>query len=160
LNTAIFSDCKQYRYTLARGWDAAKPTLAYCGLNPSTASADVEDATSLRFKGFAKTLGYGGYVTGNLFAFISTDPSDLRAAKYPVGPENDDHLARIFADRNVICCWGGKAAGLPRARDVMALILRVGGRPLAFKVNGDGTPGHPLYLLGDTVPQPYAMKGM
>ena len=102
---------------------------------------DVEDSTSLRFRGFAERLGYGSYVTGNLFAFISTKTKGLRAAMYPVGPENDEFLARIYAGRDVICCWGANAAKLSRPRDVMALMLRVGTSLLALKVNAGSCCG-------------------
>ena len=37
-------------------------------------------------------MGHGGLFIGNLYAFRATKPMDLRAAGYPVGPDNDQAL--------------------------------------------------------------------
>lgn len=152
---AYFSLCGQYRYLLIREWDD-RPILGYCGLNPSLADATREDATSHKFRGFAERLGYGGYVTGNLYAFIATDPRKLREMGYPVGPDNDDHLARAFRGLDVICAWGSNARGLSRPGVVLELLRRVEAKPLALKINKDRTPAHPLYLPYTLEPSRYA----
>ena len=45
---AAFSDCDAYRYRLWRTWDARKPPLVFCMLNPSTATAEQDDPTIAR----------------------------------------------------------------------------------------------------------------
>lgn len=153
---AVFSECGQFRYVLAREWDAGLPTLGYCALNPSIAGDTDEDQSSMKFRGFAERLGYGGYLTCNLYAWISTDPRGLKAAGYPVGPVNDMHIRRSLAGLDVICAWGGNAAKLSRPRAVLSLLREIGARTLALKINSDGTPAHPLYLPCTLQPTEYA----
>lgn len=40
----------------------------------------------------------------------------------------------------------------PWHNQVMNLLRRLAIRPHALKLNGDGSPGHPLYLRGDARP--------
>ena len=40
LKSAVFSDCKQYRYSITRTWDETKPYVVFIGLNPSYADAE------------------------------------------------------------------------------------------------------------------------
>ena len=72
---ARLSECGRYRYSLWRVWDAGLPSLAWCLLNPSTADAEREDATTRRLRGFCRAWGYGGYLLVNLFALRATDPA-------------------------------------------------------------------------------------
>jgi hypothetical protein len=43
--SAVFSDCKQYRYSITRTWDETKPYVVFIGLNPSYADAEQDDPT-------------------------------------------------------------------------------------------------------------------
>ncbi|CAI2789886.1 Uncharacterized protein conserved in bacteria [Serratia grimesii] len=45
LKSAVFSDCGQYRYAIARIWDETKPYALFIGLNPSYADATQDDPT-------------------------------------------------------------------------------------------------------------------
>ena len=85
---AIISPCGQFRYWLRRQW-GGDGTLLYVMLNPSTADADVDDATVRRCIRFARDHGFGAMEVVNLFAHRATKPADLRAAGFPVGPNND-----------------------------------------------------------------------
>jgi hypothetical protein len=153
---AVFSDCGRFRYLLVREWDAALPRLCYVCLNPSTAGKTAEDASSRKFLGFAKRLGFGSYVTVNLYAWIATKPAELKRAGYPVGPDNDAHIeAAARSASDVICAWGSNAKGLSRPSDVLDLIARSGRRPLALRINSDGTPAHPLMLPYAARPEPF-----
>lgn len=144
---ALFSACGRYRGLLWRRWDTSLPLLGYLALNPSTAGADVEDQSSMKFTGFAERLGYGGYVTANLYAWCATKPADLKAAGYPVGDDNDAHTeAMARACSKVICAWGSNARRLARPAEALAILRRVGRQPYALKLNADGTPAHPLFL--------------
>ena len=144
---ALFSACGCFRWLLWRCWDSSLPTLGLCGLNPSTAGADSEDPSSRRFRGFASRLGFGSYITGNLYGWVATDPSDLKAAGYPVGDENDLHLEAIARGAAVfVCCWGRQACGLARPQEVRMLLCRLSVMPMALAINADGTPQHPLRL--------------
>jgi hypothetical protein len=45
-NSTIFSKDRKHRYVLTRVWDESKKTIAFIGLNPSTATASTDDPTT------------------------------------------------------------------------------------------------------------------
>ena len=85
---ATFSSDERYRYLLWRRWSSSQLAL-FIGLNPSTADAANDDPTIRRITGFSRSLGFGGFLIVNLFAFRATKPIDLFASSDPIGPEND-----------------------------------------------------------------------
>jgi hypothetical protein len=151
---AVFSPCGQFRYLLAEVWDESKPILPWCLLNPSIAGRDnddgtiAEDPTWRKGRGFSTKFGYGGQVFVNPWAYVATDFDDLKAAGYPVGPANDEHILEACAmgDGTVVVAWGRNAKGLSRPAEVLSLIRRAGYRPMALALTKDGLPGHPLML--------------
>ncbi len=146
-SSVVLSDCLRFRYELHRTWDVALPRLVFVMLNPSGADGWVNDRTIDKCMAFARLLGYGGIIVLNLFAFRATDPDDLRAAGYPVGPLNDAHIAAVAGrGHDVICAWGAGAAKLARPRAVMAILRAAGAKPMALRMTRGGAPGHPLYL--------------
>lgn len=112
---AEFSGCFLYRYRLWREWNPKLPICTFIMLNPSTANAQKTDPTVRRCIGFARKWSYGRLEVVNAFAWIATDPNELKNAqpdareffrgaardafggvqilvngpKDPVGPEND-----------------------------------------------------------------------
>lgn len=158
--TATLSEDRIYRYTLTREWDEALPTVAFIGLNPSTADENIDDPTIRRCIGFAKRWGYGRLLMLNLFAYRATKPSDLWAVHktrrdLAVGELNHPkHLHEYLNQFNatlVIAAWGKCPV------DQAACFLHVS-QNLCFECLGkniDGTPKHPLYIRGDMQPQPY-----
>jgi hypothetical protein len=154
-NGALFSACGQYRPLLWRCWDRSLPTLGFCCLNPSMAGADREDQSSRKFSGFATQLGFGSYITSNLYDFIATDPKFLKKQGYPTSEANDAAIrlvARLSAQ--VICAWGAEARGLARPAAVLQLLRAEGATPMALKLTDDGIPRHPLYLPYSCTPVP------
>lgn len=156
--TAVISADGLYRYKLSRTWDYEGPRAVWVLLNPSTADATKEDATTRRLLGFSRQFGMGGYDLVNLFAFRATRPVDMEAAADPIGPENDERILATVADarvKRVIVAWG--ALGNYRNRDlaVLKMLRKLGATAEALHVTQDGMPGHPLYLPGDASPQPY-----
>lgn len=152
---ATFSPCGTFRYTLWRQWDATLPTLILIMLNPSTASELIDDPTIRKGIGFAKRNGFGSLLVFNLYAFRATDPRDLKAGGYQVGPENDERMFEVIAATHrqdagkVVCAWGANVrAQRPsrRAHEVrISLIER--GVPLHYlQLTKDGIPSHPLML--------------
>lgn len=102
-------DC--YRYELRRVWDARRPLLVVCMLNPSTADALRDDPTILALIHFAKLWGYGGLLIVNLNAYRASSPEVMMAADAPFGPENAQHLARAMEyardhGGQLLCAWG------------------------------------------------------
>jgi hypothetical protein len=93
----------------------------------------------------------------NLFAFRATDPSEMKKALDPVGPDNDKHLlAEAKAAERVIACWGDHGVFLNRDNHVCALLRGAGIQLECLIKNKNRTPHHPLYLAPDiqTVPFP------
>jgi len=152
---AELSQCKTYRYTLERGYRTAGKTYAFFGVNPSTADAFQEDATTRKWRGFVERWDGAGYVAGNAFAHRATDVRELAAAADPVGPHNDWWLDRIMERADVLVpCWGS-AAKLPRVLrprlDVVLGRLRLMGKPvMCLGRTNDGQPKHPLMLSYQT----------
>jgi hypothetical protein len=120
-------------------------------LNPSTADATVDDPTLRRCIGFAKSWGYGGVLTGNLFGFRATDPSALRVVSDPVGPRNNKWLTRL-AHRSdlVIAGWGNDGSLYGRSSVVRQMFPDLH----YLKMNQAGEPAHPLYLPSKLTPVP------
>src|SRR5262245_17219162 len=104
--TALFSPCGRFRYRLGRRWGEG-PKVGFVLLNPSTADEERDDPTIRRCIDFGQRLGFGGLEVVNLYAYVATDPIDLRRAGYLVGPENDRHIAEAVAECDkVVLAWG------------------------------------------------------
>ncbi len=156
--SAIISPCGRYRYRLER--ECGMPlegskTLAFFGINPSTADAMIDDATVRKWRGF--TIRNGGHrlIVGNIFAYRSTDPKALTPQDDPFGPEWLPNLNAIIADADVLVpCWGSLSK-MPRdlrgaPAQVLASLVRSGKPVMHFGVTSCGQPKHPLMLGYDT----------
>lgn len=147
--SAVISPCGTFRYELRRTWDSLLPVLVFVMLNPSTADAEKDDATIRKCMGFAQRFGFGGIVVVNLFAYRARDPKDLKAAGFPVGPENDAAILRAIQGGQVICAWGANANRTPRPAYVVKMLQAAGVQPKCLAITGDGFPAHPLMLSYD-----------
>jgi len=116
-------------------------------LNPSTADETRDDPTVRRCIGFARSLGYGALEVVNLYAYVATDPTELRRAGYPVGRSNDRHIeAAVWECERVVLAWGVHAARLERTGEVLRLLQRMQVEPHCLRVTASGHPEHPLRL--------------
>jgi len=162
--TAVISPCGTWRYRLGRVVADAGNVYGYFGVNPSTANADAEDQTTMKWRGFTVRNGGRMYIAGNPFAFRATDVRELATAADPVGPENDAHLRQIIRDADVLVpCWGN-VAKVPRSlrsrfETVMQMLLDSGKPVLCFGVAKCGSPKHPLMLGYDTTLVPFVGGG-
>lgn len=152
MGSAIISDCGRYRYRLDRPGTNNSTSTAIIMVNPSTADADQDDATIRKLRGFGERNEWGRLIVGNLFAYRATDVRDLKRIADPVGPDNDDHLRRIFEDVDrVIFAWGplSKQPTYHRARwrRVAELASEHNHHPLCIGAPAKcGHPKHPLML--------------
>lgn len=148
--SAVISPCGVYRYELRRLWDAARPKVAFIGLNPSTADADLDDPTLRRCTAFARSWGYGELIMLNLFAFRATKPAELFRADDPFGPDIDDYLCRgLSVSSLVVACWGNHGVFRGAAESI-----RLHAGLHCLRLTQSGQPAHPLYLPGNLKPLP------
>lgn len=161
---AIISDCGKYRYRLDRQVQTEGIVFAFFGVNPSTASAEVEDQTTMKWRGFTQRNGGRAYIAGNPFALRSTNVRGLRLAADPIGPLNRWHIDQIIGDADVLVpCWGSRQK-LPRTLHVyldrLAKTLQESGKPVrVFGLTATGDPLHPLFLGYDTPLVPWLQGG-
>ena len=161
---ALFDATRTYRYQLWRDWDKdslngtaddlpnVDKFVLFIGLNPSTADETMDDPTIRRCIGFAKRWGYGSLCMANLFAFRATKPRDMMVVLDPIGPFNDEQLASLAIEADLIVCAWGKDGDF-KARDEAGLSLLWNRRckMTCFGFNVNGTPKHPLYQKKDAV---------
>lgn len=152
--TAYFSPCRTWRYSLTRELapQTGEGTIAFIGLNPSTADESRDDPTIRRCIGFARRWGFARLVVLNLFAFRATRPTALLAADDPVGPENDSTITGVLGSADlVVCAWGAFPNG-GRSADVLELVAA----PHCLGVTKKGSPRHPLYARASAGPLPWS----
>jgi hypothetical protein len=143
---ALFSPCRTWRYSLSRQLSGAG-TVAFIGLNPSTADETRDDPTIRRCLGFARDWGFALLEVVNVYGLRATDPRDLRRASDPVGPGNDRALSRALERADlVVAAWGVHA----RPERIAELRWAFGHVQLhALGLTRSGAPRHPLYLRAD-----------
>ena len=160
MSSAILSACGRYRYRLERDVGMDGPVFAYFGINPSTADADLDDATVRRWRGFTLVSGGRRLIVGNVFGYRATDVRALAKAADPLGPDNSLHIARIIDDADVLVpCWGATGKVPDRLRGDFAVLagkLQRSGKPVMhFGLTVSGDPKHPLMLGYDTPLTPW-----
>lgn len=159
-----------WRYTLHRSWAPSRPPEVWVMCNPSTATAERDDATIRRVKRYSHDWGAGGFLVVNLWALRSTLPeglhecSKLEVPRDPIGTWNDYAIdlairqAAIGAGR-VVCAWGAVAETGPawedRVRVVVEACRRHGVTRTALASSASGAPRHPLRLARNLGPIPW-----
>jgi len=151
--SAVFSGCRQYRYSLFRSWadmfDEYPRQILYILLNPSTADEKQDDPTIRRCVGFAKREGFQSMKLLNIFALRSTDPRTLKGHPDPVGPANDETLRQAVAKaEKTIIAWGTHGLVNDRHSQVIAMLKDYD--LYCFGKTEAGLPKHPLYLSKDS----------
>ncbi len=123
-------------------------------LNPSTADELKNDQTVARIEKRALAMGMGGWIVMNIFAWRDTDPKLMKAAKDPVGPDNDNHILEVLKEGKAkgwtfMVGWGNHGDHHGRGIKVMGLFDQVGVAPLCLAMNANHQPKHPLYCAYD-----------
>ena len=158
---AAFSRCRRWRYLLWRRWDEAKPAANFLMLNPSTADEVQLDPSCTRARVYAERWGFGGLIVTNIFAWRATDPAEMKAARDPVGRDNDAAILRAAREAAiVVCAWGNHGAHRERGERVLTHLKHGNVKLNYLKLNASGHPAHPLYLPGMLEPQPWKKIGV
>jgi hypothetical protein len=159
--SAELSPCRRFRFELRRTWDPELPTVTFCGLNPSTADASLDDPTIRKEVAYAKRWGYGSLIKVNAYAFRATDPKALKLgtadAQY-VGDDNDRWISRAALEGFAfVAAWGNHITEL-RQQQVLRLVCRWT-HVYALRITQADKPSHPLYLPGDYKPIVWKERG-
>jgi hypothetical protein len=154
--SAVISPCGQYRYRLERTVAMSGPVYAFFGINPSTADANLDDATVRKWIGFTKAWGGSGFIVGNAFAYRANDVRVLATVEDPYGEEIGDYVSDIIDKADILVpCWGNVSKVPPKlqgAFDVLMDALISSGKPVRhFGLTKSGDPKHPL-MLGYATP--------
>lgn len=155
--SAVLSPCGQYRFRLERTISMEGPVYAFFGINPSTADANLDDATVRKWIGFCKRWGAARFLVGNVWPLRTPDVRHLATATrwLDIMRENQKHILSMAVEADILVpCWGDRAK-VPRAMhnelDELLALLRGTGKPLRhFGLTKGGDPKHPLMLGYDT----------
>jgi hypothetical protein len=148
---ALLSRCGHYRFLLWREWgeDDQPAAALWIGMNPSTATADLDDPTIRREVGFTHRIGLRRYVKANVMDYRATHPSGL--TQPGVCPCSVDNLPTIkraaHSAQIIVLAYGTLPRQLSHYATQVVDMLRQDGRELwAITLNRDGSPRHPLYV--------------
>ena len=140
---AIFSNCRKYRYALWRIWDKSKMAVMFIGLNPSTANENIDDPTIRRVKKFAFDWGYGGVYMVNLFAYVTTNPQELKNSRGVLSGNDEWIWTTASKCDKIIFAWGSFKEAKEEGEKIMKIFKGYG---YVLAINRDGSPRHPLYV--------------
>lgn len=161
-SSAVIDETQMYRYVLKRIWGEKGKYITWIMLNPSTATAEIDDPTIRRIMTFSKTWGYDGIFVVNLFAYRSTSPDNLKSNKSKIvygkpiiiGPDNDSYIWEYAAKAKLVMAgWGTSGSLLGRDKQVVGLVSSLDLYCLGQSKTGH--PKHPLYIKGNTKPTPF-----
>lgn len=105
--------------------------VCFLMLNPSTATAFVDDPTIRRGISFARSWGADIYEAANIFAWRATDPAELRAnpEALALDVDNDRQIIAMCAGAYlVIAAWGTHGALAGRGDRVRQMLADAGVR--------------------------------
>ena len=146
---AVISTLGQHRYCLTRTWDEDKGKVLFIMLNPSTADAEKDDATTTRCINYAKRWGYGGIMIGNIYSYRTKRPKILKKwlKRRTMTPNshyiNINYVKRMAGEADlVICAWGRNHKGIPEWVD------EIPNKHFLELCKDKITPKHPLGNLG------------
>lgn len=147
-----------YRFLLWRRWNIDYPLTRlkdyalFCGMNPSTARADVNDPTIVREIGFTKRFGLSTYVKVNILDYRATNPDDLLKVDGPRSMENLPAIRNAAADADIIIMAYGvmHKSFEPEIRETVEMLRKDGRELWCLGRTKAGHPRHPLYLKSDT----------
>lgn len=158
-SSAVFSECRMFRYTLERIWNLGYPLLLVVMLNPSVADQEKNDPTITRVIKRAKASGFGGIIVCNLYAFRSPYPAKLEERwaimAEIIGKGNDQAiLESVQRCDAAFLAWGSHKLAAKRDREIIEM-LREEVPLLMLEKTKDGFPKHPLHVAYARGFQPY-----
>lgn len=150
--SAVISACGLYRYRLDREVQSVSgPVFAFFGVNPSTADANLNDATVKKWIGFCLRNGVPKFIVGNVFSYRATDVKELAKVQDLKGPEHEGQIQQIINEADILVpCWGSLSKMPKNLRDepskLLELLVKSEKPMLHFGFTSCGQPKHPLML--------------
>lgn len=146
---ALFSRDEKYRYTLTRSWNKGKGNILWIGMNPSTATADVDDPTVRREVLFSMKWGYRKYIKCNIMDYRATHPPMLLQKN--VAPCSKKNLSYILKEAKkadkIIFAYGNLKEPLQKYADkIIETLEPMSKKIFIFGNTKNGNPRHPLYI--------------
>ena len=147
--SAKFSEDGKYRYSLTRSWNQGKGNILWIGMNPSTASAEVDDPTVRREVLFSIDWGYRRYIKCNVMDYRATKPINLLQKN--IIPCSKKNLRYILKEANkadkIILSYGNLRSPLQKYADAVLETLKPMKRKLFILGRTQcGNPRHTLYI--------------
>lgn len=153
--TVILSPCGAYRYYLGRQLISIiqwKRRAVWVLFNPSSATHEVDDHTSMKGTAFSVNEGCTDMDFLNLYGGRATKPKDIWSMADPVGPENDANIEKVFAELTdndlLIFAWGSLLG--PKMAERVSIVWDLAQKykrtPMCLGLTKHGGPKHPLIL--------------
>ncbi len=149
-----------HRLRVSRSW-APGPRAYIIGCNPSLGNGERDDPTISWLINWTRPRGFGGFDLGNLYPFVTADPTECRRivehdvplqielheALHDMTPREVRLQARSAAQ--VFVCWGGIAWDQPWIERMVSAIQHGGGDGPApnlwcWGTTASGAPKHPM----------------
>lgn len=155
IRRADISPCRRYRYRLTRYWGPGL-TLPFVMLNSLTPDAEVDDATIIRYIGFARREG-GRDCGGQPLRVALAVSISLGKTADPIAP-NDDALTGFAADACVNAmpiayAWG--ARGGAAADRASQMLPDASTRLACLRKTREGFPRHSLCVRAGQRLEPF-----
>ena len=156
--TAVFSDCKKYRYrlTIQNHNSSGSETVCVIMQNPSVANAEIADKSVQFLEKLIFTKGYSEFrnvkriIIVNQFAFVKTN--DFNGSESHIGQEKDAHiLAAIRESDIVLIAWGRGNRYSERKSVINTMLAQHSGKTLLE------TKSHPSRGTYTNFIQPYSI---
>jgi len=111
--SAFFSECGNFRPYLSRRW-AQGPMIMWLCMNPSSATDEVDDATSRKLTRHSRQLpfAFGGLFLLNVMDFRTTDPRHLPEGN-ETSPRNQRYIRKFASLSNTIVLAYGRLQNNP-----------------------------------------------
>lgn len=160
---AIFEANDTHRVWLERHFvDKPERAVHFCMCNPSTATAEHNDATLFKIETYTLRWGFDSFFITNAFSIRSRDPQVMKKAAEPALAINDEYIRKGFTNSE-LTVFGFSEHVFHRGRiyELAELFKELQAEypdimpPTALKVNKSGAPAHPVYLGSALLPQPY-----
>ena len=153
--SAVLSLDGRHRPELRRLLATGSCKAMWCGVNPSIADAELDDASIRKLYGFGERLDIGEWMVGNLADYRATDPKELGRVPDPISQACDRHLLRMMDEADLIIVGWGRIDKMPkhlrgRWRDILIMADLCQKPVMCWGTCGDGHPRHPLFVPYET----------